>query len=58
MADIFEHHGLTHLSASQLILYSAEPALWVPPYPFDHKDPLSHSATRGNSAEQGTTHGL
>jgi len=58
MTDIFEHYGLSHLSASQINLYTSEPALWVLRYLFGHKDPLSPAAARGISTEKGIEHGL
>jgi len=54
----FETHGLNHLSASQINLFIAEPALWVAQYLYGVKGSFGFAAKRGISVERGIEHGL
>lgn len=53
MTDPFAKHGLRHLSASSLNLYSAEPALWVLRYLHGFRDDVGPKAWRGQAVEAG-----
>jgi hypothetical protein len=56
MSNPFEDHGLTHISASQLNTFAAEPAVWVLTHLIGFKSPLSPPAARGISSESGVQH--
>ena len=49
--NIFQQHGLTHLSPSQLTTFSADPSLWVAQKLFGLKTPTSPAAMRGRAVE-------
>ena len=51
--SVFDRHGITHLSASSINLYRAEPALWVMRYLFGVKDEAGPGAWRGTAVEAG-----
>lgn len=54
----FEAHGITHLSASSLNLFAAQPALWVMQRLLKKSGPVGCAAHRGTAAETGIVHGL
>lgn len=56
--NAFEKHGLTHLSASQINLFSAAPSLWLLEKVMGVKGRVGCSAHRGSSVETGVSHGL
>lgn len=56
--NAFEQHGITHLSASSINLYAAEPAMWVMQYLFGHRSPPGAAMARGSASEVGIEHGL
>lgn len=58
MPNAFERHGISHLSASSLNLYAAQPALWVAERLLDRKSPVGAAAHRGSAVEAGVTKGL
>lgn len=49
--NAFSRHGITHLSASSINLYRAEPALWVMRYLFGVSDDAGPGAWRGQAVE-------
>jgi hypothetical protein len=58
MTDPFATHGITHLSASKLNLFAAEPAMFIVEHLLGKKQPVGAAAHRGTSAEEGIVHGL
>ena len=56
--NAFETHGITHLSASSLNLYVAEPALWVMERLLGKRAPVGVRAHGGSAVESGVTEGL
>lgn len=58
MDNPFEHHGIDHLSASQINLFCASPALWVMEKILKKRSRVGCAAHRGNSAEAGIIAGL
>jgi hypothetical protein len=52
--NVFERHGITHLSASSLGLYRDQPAAWVCRYLLRVKDDAGPGAWRGTAVEAGT----
>jgi hypothetical protein len=56
--NAFERHGITHLSASSINLYAAQPALWVMQRLLKKSGPVGAAAHRGTAAETGIVHGL
>lgn len=58
MTNAFERHGITHLSASSLNLYAAQPALWVMQRLLKKSGPVGAAAHRGTASETGIVHGL
>lgn len=57
-ADAFTRHGISHLSASSLNLWAAEPALWVMERLLGHRTPPGALAARGKAVEHGVNLGL
>lgn len=58
MTNSFEHHGIEHLSASQLNKFSAAPSAWVLEKLMKVKGRVGCSAHRGTSVETGVSFGL
>jgi hypothetical protein len=58
MSNSFEHHGITHLSASSLNLWAAEPALWIMERLLGRRSPAGIPAARGKAVEAGVNLGL
>lgn len=58
MTDPFTVHGITHLSASKLNLFAAEPAMFIAEYLLGKKQSVGAAAHRGTAAEEGIVHGL
>jgi len=56
--NAFVTHGITHLSASSLNLFAAEPALWCMEKLLKKRGPVGCAAHRGTAAEAGIVHGL
>lgn len=56
--NVFERHGITHLSPSSLRTYREEPALWVLKYLHRVKDEVGPGAWRGTAVEAGLNHYL
>lgn len=56
--NAFQKHGLTHLSASSINLFSAAPSLWLLEKVMGVKGRVGCSAHRGSSVETGVSHGL
>lgn len=56
--NAFERHGITHLSASHLNLFVAQPALWAASYLMKRKTPVGPAAHRGTAVEAGVEAGL
>lgn len=54
----FEKHGITHLSASSVNVFAAEPALWVAERLLKRRGPVGCAAHRGTAAELGIVTGL
>lgn len=48
----FARHGITHLSASSLNLWTSAPDLWVAKYLHGHKQPFGPAPRRGQCVEQ------
>ena len=57
-ANPFEYHGIGHLSASQLNLFRASPALWVVEYLLRVRGSVGVAAHCGTSVEAGVAAGL
>lgn len=49
--NVFERHGLDHLSPSQLTTFSADPSLWVAQKLLGLETPTSPAAMRGRAVE-------
>lgn len=58
LRQVFEHHGIDHLSASSLNAYVHQPALWVMERLLGRSAPVGAAAHRGAAIETGVTHGL
>lgn len=58
MKTAFARHNISHLSASSINTYAAEPALWVMEKLLGRKMPVGCAAHRGNAAEAGVSMGL
>lgn len=56
--NVFEKHGIKHLSASSLRLYRDQPAAWVCRYLMGIKDEAGPGAWRGQAVEAGLDHYL
>lgn len=56
--NVFERHGIKHLSASSLRLYRDQPAAWVCRYLMGIKDEAGPGAWRGTAVEAGLDHHL
>jgi hypothetical protein len=56
--NAFERHGITHLSASSLSVFAAQPALWCMERLMKRRGPVGCAAHRGTAAEAGIIHGL
>lgn len=56
--NAFERHGITHLSASSVNLFIAQPALWCASYLMKRRTPVGPAAHRGTSIECGVEAGL
>lgn len=56
--NAFQRHGITHLSASSLSTFAAEPALWVMEKLLKRRGPVGCAAHRGTAAETGIVHAL
>lgn len=56
--NAFERHGITHLSASSVNLFIAQPALWCCSYLMKRRTPVGPAAHRGTSIEAGVEAGL
>lgn len=54
----FEQHGITHLSASSINLFVAQPALWAASYLMKKRTPVGPAAHRGTAIECGIEAGL
>lgn len=54
--NVFDKHGIKHLSPSSLRLYREEPAAWVTKYLLRVKDEGGPGAWRGNAVEAGLDH--
>lgn len=58
MSNAFERHGITHLSASSVNLFVAQPALWCCSYLLGKRPPVGPAAHRGTAIECGVEAGL
>lgn len=58
MANAFETHGLTHLSASSLNTWINAPSLWVLEKLLKHRGQMGAAVHRGTATEAGVSHGL
>lgn len=56
--NAFERHGITHLSASSVNLFVAQPALWACSYLMKKRTPVGPAAHRGTAIEAGVEAGL
>jgi hypothetical protein len=56
--NAFEKHGITHLSASSVNLFIAQPALWCASYLMKRRTPVGPAAHRGTAIECGVEAGL
>lgn len=56
--NAFEKHGITHLSASSVNLFIAQPALWCCSYLLKKRPAVGPAAHRGTSIECGVEAGL
>lgn len=56
--NAFERHGITHLSASSVNLFIAQPALWACSYLMKKRTPVGPAAHRGTAIEAGVEAGL
>jgi hypothetical protein len=57
-ANAFERHGISHLSASSLNVWAAEPALWIMERLLKRRSPPGIPAARGKAVEAGVHAGL
>lgn len=58
MSNAFERHGITHLSASSVNLFIAQPALWCASYLLGKRTAVGPAAHRGTAIECGVEAGL
>lgn len=56
--NAFERHGITHLSASSVNLFIAQPAMWCCSYLMKRRTPVGPAAHRGTAIEAGVEAGL
>ncbi|MBB4856995.1 hypothetical protein HNO88_000292 [Novosphingobium chloroacetimidivorans] len=56
--NAFERHGITHLSASSVNLFIAQPALWACSYLIKKRTAVGPAAHRGTAIEAGVEAGL
>lgn len=56
--SVFEKHGISHLSASNVNLFIAQPAMWCASYLMGKRTPVGPAAHRGNAIEAGIEAGL
>lgn len=56
--NAFERHGITHLSASSVNLFIAQPALWCASYLMKRRTAVGPAAHRGTAIEAGVEAGL
>lgn len=56
--NAFEKHGISHLSASSVNLFIAQPALWCASYLMKRRTPVGPAAHRGTAIEAGVEAGL
>jgi len=56
--SVFNKHGITHLSASNVNLFIAQPAMWCASYLMKQKTPVGPAAHRGSAIETGIEAGL
>ena len=56
--NAFERHGITHLSASHLNLFVAQPAMWAASYLMKRRTGVGPAAHRGTAIECGVEAGL
>lgn len=54
----FERHGITHLSASSINLFTNAPDLWVAKYLHGHKQPFGPAPRRGQCVEHAVHHAI
>lgn len=54
----FQRHNITHLSASSINMFAAEPAIWIMERLLKKRGPVGCSAHRGTAGEAGIVHGL
>jgi len=58
MTSAFEKHGISHLSASSINLFIAQPAMWCVSYLMKRRTPVGPAAHRGTAIEAGIEAGL
>lgn len=56
--NAFEKHGISHLSASNVNLFIAQPAMWCASYLMKKRTPVGPAAHRGTAIEAGIEAGL
>jgi hypothetical protein len=56
--NVFQRHGIDHLSASSMNLFIAQPALWCASYLMKKRTPVGPAAHRGTAIECGVEAGL
>ena len=56
--NVFEQHGIEHLSPSTINTFTAAPALFVLEKLLKRRQPVGCAAYRGNAVEDGIAHGL
>lgn len=56
--NAFERHDISHLSASSVNLFIAQPALWCASYLMKRRTPVGPAAHRGTAIEAGVEAGL
>lgn len=57
-SNVFEKHGIQHLSASSVNLFAAQPAMWCARYLMGKSVPVGPAAHRGTAVEHGVEAGL
>lgn len=53
MTDVFEQHGIEHLSHSSIDCFRNEPGLWLMRYLLKHREGTNAAMSRGHAAELG-----